>query len=141
MHGAMVRWMITVLIRLAPDMPNLDHPDGVHISEEVTLTSGSSILAEATSEAITQKAEELKAWFSRLTKLIVSCVKDIVISTAANQNTASPSPASASSAKQSLKDLEKFQVSPLNNCKLFNKFCTQLNSFTSGLKCVFVSTF
>ena len=73
----MIRWMITVLIRMAPDTEALDTPIG-KIEEDKTCGLGSAILSETTSEVIIDRAIMIFNWLRSLTDLIVGCCKTVV---------------------------------------------------------------
>lgn len=75
-HSNMIRWMITILLRLAPDMKDVNCADEL-TKEDKTEGLGAAILSESTSEAIIERATMLFNWLRSLSDLIMSCCKDI----------------------------------------------------------------
>lgn len=72
----MIRWLITILVRMAPDHKSPNAP--IQSAEEDKLTGlGSAILKESTSESIVERCTMLFNWLRSLTDLIVACCKDL----------------------------------------------------------------
>jgi hypothetical protein len=78
----MIRWMITVLLRLAPDMQDRDLEQLAVVEDKLNVDStigGGEILLQSTSEEILTRANqlfgELKVFSSQLTK----CCTDLVV--------------------------------------------------------------
>ena len=74
----MIRWMITILIRLAPDTIDTNLPKGM-IDEDKQTGLGAAILIESTSEAIIDRATKLFNWLRSLSDLLSTCCKDLVV--------------------------------------------------------------
>ena len=72
----MIRWLITILVRMAPDHKNPNSP--IDCAEEDKLAGlGSAILKESSSEAIMERCTMLFNWLRSLTDLISACCKDL----------------------------------------------------------------
>ena len=72
----MIRWLVTILIRMAPDHKSPKTP--IQSAEEDKLTGlGAAILKESTSDAIIERCTMIFNWLRSLTDLIVSCCKDL----------------------------------------------------------------
>ena len=72
----MIRWLITILIRMAPDYKSSNTPiKGVE--EDKMMGLGSAILKESTSEAIVDRCTMIFNWLRSLTDLIVLCCKHL----------------------------------------------------------------
>ena len=72
----MIRWLITILVRMAPDHKNPSSP--IDSAEEDKLAGlGSAILKESSSEAIMERCTMLFNWLRSLTDLISACCKDL----------------------------------------------------------------
>ena len=72
----MIRWLITILVRMAPDHKNPNAP--IESAEEDKLAGlGSAILKESSSQAIMERCTMLFNWLRSLTDLIVACCKDL----------------------------------------------------------------
>lgn len=84
-HSNMIRWMVTVLIKIAPNMENTDIPDNT-AEEDETKGLGASILMESTPSAILDKATILFNWLRSLTDLIGGCCKNFVLSSSQDDN-------------------------------------------------------
>lgn len=76
-HSNMVRWTITILLRIAPDTKPVDPPNGV-IEEDSSTGLGAAILEESTSDSIIHRATMLFNWLRCLTDRIVACTKGVV---------------------------------------------------------------
>jgi len=108
-HTSMVRWMITIILRLAPDMPTKGtppaQPDGGDIAPPSAVGLGAAILAEATAEAIQEKYDALTGWIQRLTLLVFTSVKDLV-----KGDPSSRDEAAKIQSKQNVKDLQRMKT-------------------------------
>jgi len=72
----MIRWLITILIRMAPDYKNPNAPIK-SVEEDKMVGLGSAILKESTSEAIVDRCTMIFNWLRSLTDLIVLCCKHL----------------------------------------------------------------
>ena len=73
----MVRWTITILLRIAPDYEATDCPNGL-IEEDSSMGLGAAILEESTSECIINRGVLLFNWLRSLTDLVVSCLQGVI---------------------------------------------------------------
>ena len=74
----MIRWMITVLIRIAPNKTDENSPSDSNDDDSSGL--GAAILMESSSASILDRATILFNWIRSLTDLVVVCCREIVIS-------------------------------------------------------------
>ena len=101
----MIRWMITVLIRIAPNKTDESSPNDSNEDDSSGL--GAAILMESSSASILDRATILFNWIRSLTDLVVACCREIVISLIqpdAKTNFKSPD-------QDYVRDLKKIEVS------------------------------
>lgn len=81
-HSAMIRWMITVLLRLTPDMEDkeLEEIDKQTGDQEVDASlGGGEILLQAIPEEICNRAQRLFEQLRAFSVLLTKCCSDLVI--------------------------------------------------------------
>lgn len=77
----MIRWMITVLLRLAPDMEDKDLKNLSTIDDKTNVDSsigGGAILLQSTSEEIMTRANQLFDELRMFSTLLSKCCNDLV---------------------------------------------------------------
>jgi len=82
LHSAMIRWMITVLLRLTPDMGDkeLEEINKQTDDQEVDASlGGGEILLQAIPEEICNRAQTLFAELRKFSVLLTKCCSDLVI--------------------------------------------------------------
>ncbi|XP_067017246.1 axonemal dynein light chain domain-containing protein 1-like isoform X2 [Acropora muricata] len=82
LHSAMIRWMITVLLRLTPDMEDkeLEEINEQAKDEEVDASlGGGEILLQAVPEEICNRAQQLFAQLREFSFVLTNCCSDLVI--------------------------------------------------------------
>ena len=82
LHSAMIRWMITVLLRLTPDMEDkeLEEINKQTDDQEVDASlGGGEILLQAIPEEICNRAQRLFAQLREFSVLLTKCCSDLVI--------------------------------------------------------------
>lgn len=81
-HSAMIRWMITVLLRLTPDMEDkeMDEIDKQTGEQEVDASlGGGEILLQAVPEEICNRAQRLFEQLREFSVVLTKCCSDLVI--------------------------------------------------------------
>lgn len=82
LHSAMIRWMITVLLRLTPDMEDkeLEEINKQTDDQEVDASlGGGEILLQAIPEEICNTAQRLFAQLREFSVVLTKCCSDLVI--------------------------------------------------------------
>lgn len=82
LHSAMIRWMITVLLRLTPDMEDkeLEEMNEQANDQEVDASlGGGEILLQAVPEEICNRAQQLFAQLREFSIVLTNCCSDLVI--------------------------------------------------------------
>lgn len=108
----MIRWLITILIRMAPDNKNNDSLTN-EVVEDKMAGLGAAILSESTSEAIINRGTMIFNWLRSLTDIVVACCKEL------RTDGENPAVGDGSSHK---KDLVKIEVTVHSSFPLYKSF-------------------
>ena len=103
----MIRWMVTILLRLAPDLEPNPVSQQTNGGEKQSLTQriGAAIVAESTYDEIKQRAGLLFRQLRRLTNSLTSCSMDFVL-----ENMQKKKDEGDELAEMELNDLKKMKV-------------------------------
>lgn len=107
----MIRWMVTILLRLAPDLAD----DSLEENEDSgNIGIGAAIISQSMTEEIQKRAKMQFRRLRQLTNELFNCCSGIV-----NENIKGIKEGSSGVDEIDIKELNEFKVISSNSCKYF----------------------